>query len=76
MLNCGNCPYYTGIECHGHGDFWGSCRLKALEKNYKYGYWGYDCICYDETICKYTNDKKKYNHIINTIKYFSKKEVK
>lgn len=57
---CKNCKYYTGVECHGHGDFWGSCKLllkiyNQLEKTYDD--W-LDCdlditkaICYDDTIC-------------------------
>lgn len=26
-IKCCNCPYYTGIQCHGHGDFWGTCTI-------------------------------------------------
>lgn len=26
-LKCKNCIYYTGITCHGHGDYWGECGL-------------------------------------------------
>lgn len=36
-MNCKNCVYYTGVKCHGHGDFWGNCNvidklLNQLEK--------------------------------------------
>ena len=24
---CENCIFYTGVQCHGHGDFWGTCNL-------------------------------------------------
>lgn len=61
-LVCINCKHYTGIECHGHGEFWGSCKLllkmyNQLEKTYND--W-LDCdldinisICFDDTICKF-----------------------
>ena len=26
-IKCKECPYYTGIQCHGHGDYWGECTL-------------------------------------------------
>ena len=26
-LKCKDCIYYTGIQCHGHGDYWGECNL-------------------------------------------------
>lgn len=25
-IKCGKCPYFTGIQCHGHGEFWGDCN--------------------------------------------------
>ena len=40
MKKCKNCKYYTGITCHGHGDFWGECKKN---KN--------TLFCYDETPC-------------------------
>lgn len=26
-MKCKNCKYYTGVQCHGHGDYWGDCKL-------------------------------------------------
>lgn len=65
-LKCKNCPYYTGMLTHGHGEFWGECNLLKIIRNnlaiatnnYKYDIkikflkncW--EEICYDETICK------------------------
>lgn len=63
---CKNCPYYTGIVCHGLGDFWGECTLirdtpKILSRfvgvsqfdiYYKGdNYCPYNSICYDDTEC-------------------------
>ena len=31
MKKCENCQYYTGIQCHGHGDYYGLC-LKRKER--------------------------------------------
>lgn len=59
---CKNCKHYTGVECHGQGEFWGSCKLllniyNQLEKTYD-DWLDSDldiikCICYDDTICKF-----------------------
>lgn len=27
---CKNCKFYTGVLCHGHGEFWGECKLINL----------------------------------------------
>ena len=43
-IKCKNCPYYSGIQCHGHGEYWASCTLieslrntlAAITKTYKY----------------------------------------
>lgn len=33
QIKCKKCPYYTGIQCHGHGEYWGECALiKAQRK--------------------------------------------
>ena len=26
-INCKDCIFYSGIQCHGHGEFWGECNL-------------------------------------------------
>lgn len=26
-FKCKECMYFTGVQCHGHGEFWGSCKL-------------------------------------------------
>lgn len=26
LLNCKNCPFYSGVQCHGHGEYWSSCN--------------------------------------------------
>ena len=26
-IKCENCTYYTGTQCHGHGEYYGSCKL-------------------------------------------------
>lgn len=43
---CKGCKYYTGILCHGHGDFWGQCRKYKGDDP-----WG--DVCYDDTLCPY-----------------------
>ena len=33
LMKCVNCPHYSGIQCHGHGDYWAECELlNQLEK--------------------------------------------
>lgn len=27
QLKCGNCPFFSGVHCQGHGDYWGECNL-------------------------------------------------
>ena len=55
-MNCKNCIFFSGIECHGHGDFWGECDLlKFFIKCNKLTYRDYDVwstVCYEETQCK------------------------
>lgn len=26
-IKCKECPYYSGIQCHGHGEYWAQCNL-------------------------------------------------
>ena len=56
FMNCKNCIFFSGIECHGHGDFWGECTLlKLFIKCNKLTYRDYDArstVCYEETQCK------------------------
>lgn len=26
-MKCKNCKHFTGVKCHGHGEYWGSCKL-------------------------------------------------
>ena len=61
-MTCKDCLYYSGIQCHGHGEFWGECNIFShiynfLEDYHKY-YLDSDldpwiCVCYDDTICKF-----------------------
>lgn len=62
MKKCKNCIYYSGIQCHGHGDYWGTCyALMTRYKDLKNSYDSFidcdldvfKCICYDDTICKF-----------------------
>lgn len=58
-LRCKDCKFYSGSQCHGHGEFWGSCRflddlehfldLVPNENCYKF-------ICFDDTICHFIKD--------------------
>lgn len=63
-IKCKNCPYYTGLQCHGHGDYWGECTLyqdkaKLLQKLFetKDTYFHekdvWALIRYDEDTCKF-----------------------
>ena len=40
MKKCKNCPHYTGVFCHGHGEYWGECKKN---KN--------TLFCYDDSAC-------------------------
>lgn len=41
FITCGNCPYFTGVQCHGHGEFWGECSLlEFLIRYFKLQYKG------------------------------------
>ena len=62
-LKCKNCPYYSGVQCHGHGEFWGDCKLMypVYDLIYKYnvedniyprGYW-----LQDDDICIFIKNK-------------------
>lgn len=31
-IKCKDCPYYTGIQNHGHGENWGECLLFKIVK--------------------------------------------
>lgn len=68
QLKCGQCPFYTGLECHGHGDFWGECDLlnqfhkyikNCLPKDVFSGA-SMSTICFDDTNC-HLQDKKLIN---------------
>lgn len=64
-LKCKDCPYYTGVRSHGHGEYWGECGLMIkLSKEFaKYcgvshysvlpswfeDSWG--CVCDDDSSC-------------------------
>lgn len=57
-MKCKECMYYSGVQCHGHGEFWGSCQLlnnlfTYMEKTKKCDYVspGYKNILFDETEC-------------------------
>lgn len=65
---CKNCIFYTGVQCHGHGDFWGTCNLiekiiseyeeeidkyNDKQKNLENKILYYHSICYDETNCMF-----------------------
>lgn len=46
---CSFCPFYSGVQCRGQGDFWGTCSI--------YGYiikdsCSFDDVVYDNTKCK------------------------
>ena len=28
-IKCKECIYYTGVQCHGHGEYWGSCKVAS-----------------------------------------------
>lgn len=71
-MKCKNCIYFSGIECHGHGDFWGSCNylnqlFKYIKKvtNCDYISTGLKDIVYDNTDCiilkKFGFEVKKIN---------------
>lgn len=33
---CKDCPFYSGVQCHGHGDYWAECNfLLANAKSFK-----------------------------------------
>lgn len=34
VLHCKDCPYFSGIECHGHGEYYGSCGLMTTAIKY------------------------------------------
>lgn len=57
-IKCENCRYFTGVKCHGHGEYWGNCMLldfcvKENEQIGKYDYisTGFGDICYPDTHC-------------------------
>ena len=68
MLHCKDCPFYSGIQCHGHGEFWGDCQLlhnwyKIVQKVLPKGmYTGahMKSICLDETECHLIKAKLVY----------------
>ena len=64
-LTCEECPFYTDIQCHGHGEFWGECILinqayKNLEKRCgksRHISVGFRNVCYDDTECLFIKYK-------------------
>lgn len=47
QMKCINCPHYSGVQCHGHGDYWAECELiNQLEKIHKniLSYKGHDVV--------------------------------
>lgn len=57
-MKCKECMYYTGVQCHGHGEFWGSCQLlnnlfTYMEKTKKCDYVSntYICMLLDDNEC-------------------------
>lgn len=26
-IKCKDCVFYSGVQCHGHGDYWAECNL-------------------------------------------------
>lgn len=69
---CKNCIHYSGIECHGHGDFWGTCYLLMnCYKDLKSTYDSiidcdldcFNCICYDDSICKFYEILKEKENV-------------
>ena len=66
-MKCKDCKFYTGIQCHGHGDYWGHCTIN-YDKN---DLW--NNVCYDNTECK-CEDKRinkdlMFNKDINRLLY-------
>lgn len=50
---CKDCSFYSGVKCHGHGDFWGNCNLLKLVSSLD-SYIStitYKAIVYDESTC-------------------------
>lgn len=57
-MKCKDCIYYTGVKCHGHGEYWGNCDileslLRYVKKvtNCDYISTGFNDIVYDDTEC-------------------------
>lgn len=69
MRKCKDCPFYSGVECHGHGDFWGECSLAwSVLKKFKAFDVDVDIwtsICYDDTECKFSKFLRIDNNEIN-----------
>lgn len=57
-MKCSDCVFYSGIQCHGHGDFWGSCGLIDLFVHSNHlDYHDYDVwsdVCDDDDDCKFS----------------------
>lgn len=68
-IKCKNCPYYTGVECHGHGEFYGICtifqdKIKVMEMLFQkldgdnalflsYKGGAFSDVCNDDSSCKF-----------------------
>lgn len=60
-IHCLDCPFYSGVQCHGHGEYWGHCS--KIEEAYKilemridddhYITSGMRDICFDDSECKF-----------------------
>lgn len=81
-MECKNCRYFSGIKCHGHGEFWGECRLlNDLNYELKENRIEYLDVCYDDTRCiilegiKNTNIINKQNKLGGVTTWFSKEII-
>lgn len=62
-MNCKGCKFFKPVSCHGHGDFWGGCRLydhftdeleqaiKQKDSNVSFVLFNDVPYCYPETQC-------------------------
>lgn len=50
---CKDCSFYSGVICHGHGEFWGNCKLLKLVSclDSYISTITYKAIVYDESTC-------------------------
>ena len=57
-MKCKRCVYFTGVQCHGHGEFWGDCLLlhfaikEIVQKSgCDYVSTNMNSVCFDDTEC-------------------------